>query len=218
MRAEAACRAFGAAEPSRWQSESESGSSEGPARCVNEDLSFFFPERQNPVDSHPIRRWVGVAGWAGGAPREGSRGPAAQPPDLRPAPIHSARCPAAFPRHPAGGPGFSAALPRLRNGSPQRFLGHRYPRRAPGCAPHRAAVPGDRRGSRGLLKCRSLLSASHHRNGYFCWGRTVPGELSAGRGAKPDPLLQGAKPNKKGFPGAEEPKNLGGFLQFLPRY
>lgn len=46
----------------------------------------------------------------------------------------------------------------------------------------------------------------------------MPGELSGGRGAKSDPLLPGAKPDKKGFPGAEESKNLGGFLQLLPSY
>lgn len=64
-----------------------------------------------------------TGGWASGqgAPREGSRGPAALPPAPRRAPVPPARCPrtaaATLPRHPGRAPGSAGALPRLPGGS-----------------------------------------------------------------------------------------------------
>lgn len=66
-------------------------------------------------------RYTGGWAWGQGAPREGSRGPAALPPAPRRAPVPPARCPrtaaAALPRHPGRAPGSAGALPRLPGGS-----------------------------------------------------------------------------------------------------
>lgn len=125
---------------SRWGNKSDSGRSEGPARCINEDLSSFFSasERRSAVDPHPVHRWVGSG--AGGTPA-GLPGPLSAAPTLRRAPVPPARCPPTAAAAAQRPPGTSGGLPappercpgyRTAPGSPQRFL-----RGAPG-----TPVPG----------------------------------------------------------------------------